>query len=288
MKTIGLVAAPPTGFKADGSVDLCVVKPLAEHLKAQGVSGVFVNGTTGEGMSLTTDEREQLAAEWRRVLPSGLKLFIHAGHNSPGDAIRLARHAQSIGADAVAAIAPSFFKPVGLDGIVDWCAQIAKAAPKLPFYYYHMPSMSGVSVSVADFMPKAAARIPNLEGGKFTFEAMADYMTALRLEGGRFDMLWGRDEMLLGALAMGAEGAVGSTYNAIAPLFLKMIEAFRRNDLAAARDLQMEAVVFINKLVASGNFFAALKKALRTQGVPITSAVRLPLPTVPEANLAGL
>lgn len=288
MKTKGLIAAPPTAFRADGGIDLGAVAPLARHLKSLGVVGVYVNGTTGEGMSLTTEEREKLAVEWRRALPGGMKLFVHAGHNSPGDAARMARHAQAIGADAVAAMAPNFFKPDGVAGLVDWCAAVAAAAPGLPFYFYHMPAMSGVNVSVSEFLLRAADRIPNLSGVKFTFEAMHDFLASCRACGGRFDVLWGRDEMLLGALAMGAEGAVGSTYNAIAPLYLEMIEAFNRGDWPAARALQARSIAFINSLVATGNFFAALKAVLRSQGVPITPAVRLPLAATAEEKLAGL
>ena len=287
MKTQGLIAAPPTAFRADGGIDLGVVAPLARHLQRQGVVGVFVNGTTGEGMSLSTEEREQLAAEWRKELPAGMKLFVHVGHNSLAECQRLARHAQAIGADAIAAVAPGFFKPVGVAGLVEWCAPVAAAASELPLYFYHMPSMSGVNVSIADFLPQAAKRIPNLAGIKFTHEAMGDYMAAQRVDGGRFDVLWGRDEMLLGALAMGAEGGVGSTYNVIAPLYLKLIEAFRRGDMATARDLQSQSIAFIDSLVATGNFFAALKAVLRSQGVPITPAVRLPLAPVPEEKVVA-
>ena len=110
----------------------------------------------------------------------------------------------------------------------------------------------------------------------------------MRLDGGRFDVLWGRDEMLLGALGMGAEGGVGLTYNVIAPLYVKQIEAFRRGDLQAVRDLQAQAIAFIDSLVATGNFFAALKGVMRAQGVPITPAVRLPLVHVDEKKMAWL
>ena len=285
MKTQGLIAAPPTAFRADGGIDLGVVAPLARHLQRQGVVGVFVNGTTGEGMSLSTEEREQLAAEWRKELPAGLKLFVHVGHNSVAECQRLARHAQAIGADATATMAPGFFKPAGIAGLVEWCAPIAAAAPELPFYFYHMPSMNGVNASMAEFLPRAVERIPNLAGIKFTHEAMGDYMAALRVDGGRFDVLWGRDEMLLGALAMGAEGGVGSTYNVIAPLYMKLIEAFLRGDLQTARDLQSQSIAFIDSLVATGNFFAALKGVLRAQGVPITPTVRLPLAPINEGSL---
>ena len=288
MKTQGLIAAPPTAFRADGGIDLAVVAPLAEHVRRQGVVGVFVNGTTGESMSLSSEEREQLAAEWRRTLPAGIRLFVHVGHNSLSECQRLAQHAQSIGADAIAAIAPSFFKPGGIEGLVDWCAPIAAAAPDMPFYYYHMPSLSGVHANITDYLSRAADRIPNLAGVKFTWEAMGDYLMARQVAGGRFDVLWGRDEMLLGALAMGAEGAVGSTYNAIAPVFLKMIEAFRRADWTTARECQAQAIAFIDSLVATGNFFAALKAVLRAQGVPITTAVRMPIAPVAEKRLAGI
>ena len=288
MKTNGLIAAPPTAFRADGGIDLGVVAPLAEHLRQQGVVGVFVNGTTGEGMSLASDEREQLAVEWRKQLPAGLRLFVHVGHNSLAESQRLARHAQAIGADAIAAIAPGFFKPVGIDGLVEWCAPVAAAAPKLPFYFYHMPSMSGVNANVTEFLARAAARIPNLAGVKFTYEAMGDYLAALRLASGKYDVLWGRDEMLLGALAMGATGGVGSTYNTIAPTYLKLIAAFQRGDLPAAREFQAQAIDFIDSLVATGNFFVALKAVLRAQGVPITTTVRLPLLPVAEERLARI
>ncbi len=288
MHTKGLVAAPPTAFLDHGDIDLAAVAPLAAHLHRQGVAGVFVNGTTGESMSLTTDERERLAAEWRRVLPTGMKLFVHVGHNCLDDARRLTTHAQAIGADAVAALAPGFFKPAGLSGLVDWCAALAAAAPSLPFYFYHIPSMNGVNLSVARFFEQAGPRIPNLAGAKFTFEAMSDYLEALQLENGRYDLLWGRDEMLLGALATGARGAVGSTYNIAAPLYLKIIAAFERGDWATARATQAQAVAMINTMVATGNIFQAIKAMLRQQGVPIRPVVRLPLPAMPESNFAGL
>ncbi|MCF7854133.1 MAG: dihydrodipicolinate synthase family protein [Candidatus Pacebacteria bacterium] len=283
-KTTGLIAAPPTGFAEDGSVDISVVAPLARHLHTQGVSGVFVNGTTGEGMSLSGEERLALATEWRRGLPAPMKLFVHVGHNSIVEAKRFAAHARKINADAVAAIAPSFFKPTDIDSLVDWCTEVAAAAPQLPFYFYHMPSMSGVNLSMTRFLDAAASRIPNLAGIKFTFEALADYQQALEFDGGRYDVLWGRDEMLLAALATGAKGGVGSTYNVAAPLFLELIKAFKNNDLPTARQLQARAITMINAMVETGNFFAALKAILRQQGVPIAARVRIPLKNLPDRS----
>jgi N-acetylneuraminate lyase len=248
----------------------------------------FIGGTTGESSSLTLDERLALAARWIEVARApGLDVIVHAGGNCLADAQTIAAHAQRLGARAVAAVAPSYLKPTSVDALVGSMASIAAAAPDLPFYYYEIPSLTGLGPPPHRFLEAAIERIPNLAGIKFTFEAMGDFLAAQRVDGGRFDVLWGRDEMLLGALAMGAEGGVGSTYNAIAPLYLKLIEAFRRGDMATARDLQAQAIAFIDSLVVTGNFFAALKAVLRSQGVPITPAVRLPLAPVAEEKLAG-
>jgi dihydrodipicolinate synthase/N-acetylneuraminate lyase len=289
-KTIGLVAAPPTGFRGDGEVDLDVIEPMAEHLRREGVAGVFVNGTTGEGASLSVEERERTAERWRKVLPAGMKMFVHVGHNSLPDAQRLARHARGIGADAVAAIAPGFFKPMGIEGVTEWCQAIADGVPGLPFYFYHMPERSGLSLSCARFLEHAGPRIPNLAGVKFTFEALGDYQEALELEQGRYDLLFGRDQMLLCALACGAQGGVGSTYNIAAPLYLKLMDAFRRGDLPAARELQSRSIRLINALAATGNFFMGLKAMLKAQGVPIHPRVRAPLGGKPsdETQFIGI
>jgi len=286
-KTQGLIAAPPTGFLADGSIDLAVVPPLAEHLHRQGLAGVFVNGTTGEGLSLTTAERETLALAWRKALPAPMRLIVHVGHTCLAESRGLAAHAQRIGADAVATIPPIFYKPAGIDELIASCAAIAEAAPELPFYYYHIPSMTGVSIAVAPFLEAAVERIPNLAGAKFTFESLYDYIGCIRACDGRFDVLWGRDEMLLGALATGAQGAVGSTYNVMAPIFIKLIDAFRNGDLDRARALQARATTTILDLGSRGCMFASLKVLLREQGVPIDTRMRLPI-VAPEASLRGL
>jgi N-acetylneuraminate lyase len=283
-KIEGLIAAPITPFRADGAPDFEAIPPYAQFLADEGVAGVFVNGTTGEGASLSVDEREALALAWREALPRGLTLIVHAGCQALPDARRIAAHAAAIGADAVAACPPSFFRTQDLASLTGWCAGVAAAAPALPFYYYHIPSMTGAAVRVSQLFDEAAPRIPNLAGVKFTHEAMDDYLLCLRRTDGASDALWGRDEMLLGALATGARGMVGSTYNVAAPLYRRIIAAFEAGDLRTARALQSEACRMIDSIIATGAFFSALKQLLRKRGLPIHPAVRAPLPEItPEA-----
>jgi N-acetylneuraminate lyase len=284
-KTVGLIAAPFTPLRPDGALNLEAIAAYAQHLQRLGVVGAFICGTTGEGASLTLAERRAVAERWRRAAPPGLRVIVHVGHTCLDDARELAAHAQAIGADSIAALAPYFFKPDGVAGLVEWCAQVAAAAPKLPFYYYHMPSMTGCHVAVADFLAAAGPRMPSLAGIKYTFEDLEDFAKCRRYDGGRYDVLFGRDELLHSALKLGARGAVGSTYNFAAPLYQRLIAAYDRGDDATASALQVRAVEMIKVCVNGGGHpIANFKRLMRRLGVDC-GPTRLPLndPTAEQA-----
>src|SRR3989442_11747424 len=132
----GLVAATHTPFHNDGSLNLTVVEKQAAHLLANGVKFAFIAGTTGEGHSLTLDERRALTQRWCEVARgSEVKVVVHVGGNCLADARTLAAQAQKLDAMAIAAMSPSYFKPRSLDALIACCAEVAAAAPGLPFYY---------------------------------------------------------------------------------------------------------------------------------------------------------
>lgn len=239
-------------MRADGSLNLDMIPQLANGLAANGVRGAFICGTTGEGFSLTTQERMQVAERWVQAAPKALKVIVHVAHNSLGESERLAAHAEQVGAAAIASVGPTFFRPPTLDQLVDFCAPVAAAAPKLPFYYYHMPAMTGVNPPMTDFLQAAAKRIPTLAGIKFTDENLMSYTQCLNLDEGRFNILFGRDEILLAALALGATGAVGSTYNYMAPVYHKVIAAFQAGDMAEARRWQKLSIDIIAVMIRHG------------------------------------
>jgi N-acetylneuraminate lyase len=248
--------------------------------------GAFICGTTGEGASLTTDERRRVAERWVAAAPADLRVIVHVGHTSLEECRSLAAHAQAIGADSIAALAPYFIRPDGVAGLVEWCAAIAAAAPALPFYFYHMPSMTGFQVRVEEFLAAAEPRIPNLAGAKFTYEDLDDFGRCLRHAGGKYDILFGRDELLHSALKLGARGAVGSTYNFAAPLYGRLMAAHAAGDEATAADLQRTAVSMIDTCVrAGGHPIAAFKTLMAAQGVDCGPA-RAPL-TNPTAEQAA-
>jgi N-acetylneuraminate lyase len=271
----GLVAATHTPFHADGQLNLAAVEKQAEHLRGNGVKTVFIGGTTGESSSLTVEERLALAQQWSSVVRgTEMQVVVHVGSNCLADARALAAQAQTLKASAIAALSPSYFKPKSLDTLIECCREIASAAPALPFYFYDIPGFTGVQLSMPEFLKTAPTRVPTLAGLKFTNPDLIAYQTCLRVESGKFDLAWGLDECLLAALAVGAVGAVGSTYNFAAPIYRRLIDAFARGDLEAARAEQQRSLQLIDVLAGFG-FMGAAKTLMGMLGVPVGPA-RLP------------
>ena len=271
---LGLIAATYTPFHADGSLNLDAVEGQAAALATQRLRGVFVCGSTGEGSSMTSPERMALTQRWREVAGEDMELIVHVGHSSVEDARLLAAHADQLGVDGIAAVAPSYFRPRNVDELVAVNAAIAAAAPNTRYYFYHIPVLSHVELSMEEFLPRAIAAIPNFAGIKFTNEALATYLLLLERCGPDREIFFGRDEMLLAGLACGGNSAVGSTFNLAAPLYHRVFDAYARNDMAAARAAQVEATTMIETVGKYGGL-PAFKALMRWYG-PDLGPFRLP------------
>lgn len=276
----GLIAAPLTGYYPDGSVNLDAPARYAKMLHANGVAGAFVNGTTGEGMSLTVKERRDLAECWVDAAPDGFRVIIHVGHICQTESQDMAAHAMEIGAYGIGEMGPVFFRPSNVEALVDYAAVTAASAPETPYYYYHMPSMNQVLFPMVEFLDIASSAIPNLAGIKYTYEDLADYGRCVAFDGGKYDILFGRDEILFDGLKLGAQGAVGSTYNAIAGLYHDLRKAFHAGDLDEARRLQSISADTCRILYETGCFGSALKAVMRTIGLDLGGMRR------PQLNLS--
>jgi len=255
----GLIAAPFTPFGKTGKLNLSVIQRYSNELKRDGVKGVFVCGTTGEGLSLTIDERKHLLEEWIKYQEPDFKVIIHVGSTSYLQAIELARHAASAGAYAISAMGPPFSQPTQVEELIGYCEKIAREAPETPFYYYHIPTMSGVSLSMQRFLMDAAGAIPNLRGIKFTHNNLMELQQCLMVENDNLEIILGYDEVLLGGLVLGIQAAIGSTYNFMAPVYNELINCFESGDLLTARKLQRYAVKIVELLHQYGGWVAGGK-----------------------------
>lgn len=174
-KITGLINAPFTPFYENGDVNYEPLGTYAEFLVKNGLKGVFVNGSSGEGYMLTDEERMKLAERWLEVSPADFKVMVHVGSTCARSSRRLAAHAQSVGAYAIGAMAPPFPRIGRVEELVAYCQEIACGAPRLPFYFYHIPAFNGVYLSMTEFLEAVDGRISNFAGIKYTYENLYEY-----------------------------------------------------------------------------------------------------------------
>lgn len=261
----GLIAAPFTPMYPDGSLNLSLIPAYYEFLKENGVNGAFICGSTGEGVSLTLVEKKAVAKAWADCTSkdADFKVMLFLGGTCLEDCKDLARFAEQINLYAVSFTAPFYFKPANIEMLAEACKEVATTVPQMPFYYYHIPVLTGVNFAMFDLLKAVENNIPNFAGIKFTHEDFMDFQSCLSYKDNHYDMLWGRDENMLSALVLGAKGAVGSTFNYAAPLYNRLIKAFQNNDLQTAQKLQLTSINMIRLLgkyggIATGKAYMKL------------------------------
>ncbi len=243
----GLIAAPFTPMDQKGEILYDRISGYYDFLDQNKVVGVFINGSTGEGISLSQKEKMKIVEEWtkRAKVKKTVKVICLVGGTSYVECAESAIHAQEQGVDGIALVAPYYFKPAGAKQLAEFVSKVAEKVPELPVYFYHIPVLSGCNVSMLDFLKEAAPYISNLAGVKYTHEDFMDFLSCIHFMEGKYEMMWGRDENMLSALILGSRSAVGSTFNYAAPIYLRLIEAYDKGDFVSARKFQQQSIDMI-------------------------------------------
>jgi N-acetylneuraminate lyase len=277
----GLVPAAYTPMNSDFSVNYVAIEKMAHYLHSSGLSQIFVCGSTGEGCNMTTAERKLVAEAYKKHFDG--QVIIHVGHNCLSDAIDLAAHAQEIGAASVSAISPSYFPMNSAEVLFQSMKQIAAACPELPFYYYHIPTLTSATANLVEFLEKADGGIPNLRGVKFTNEQIHNFLYCQGAAGGKYDIAFGYDEMMIAGWSAGAKAFVGSTFNFMAPLYRQLLESAEAGNMDEALRLQHLSAKTVKVINSVGAFHPLVKTVISRLGVPCGPA-RLPMQGVTEAQ----
>lgn len=282
-KLTGLIAAPFTAFNSDKSVNLDIIPQLAEVLIKQNVSGAYILGTTGEGVSCSIAERKAIMSAWSKAAAGKLKLIAHVGALALPEVKELARHAVKENYFATSVVPPTYFRPGTPKVMARYLAEVAAYAPELPFYYYHT-MLSRLDMSAAAILEavEAMGGIPNLAGVKFNHHDLFDYQCARGVAGGKYDIVFGVDEFFAGALELGAEGFIGSTYNYSAHLYHAVWQAWKNNDKEIVRK-NMEKICLGVKLMLKYGGLPCGKALMFLQGLDL-GGVRLPLVDLTTAD----
>ncbi|MDF1574888.1 MAG: dihydrodipicolinate synthase family protein [Bacteroidales bacterium] len=282
MKRIeGYLAAPFTPMHENGEVNLDLIPEYAAYLIRNGLDGAFICGSTGEGALLTREERQAVAEKWIAGSEGKLKIVVHTGGISLKDQMVLAVHAERSGAFAIAAMAPAFLPPGRNEELLAYCKSVAGAAPSLPFYYYHIPPLNRVQLPVSALLSSAAKEIPSFAGVKFSSGDLDEFERCMQLSEGRFEMLWGRDDMFLDGLDYGIKSGVGGTYNHCFSLYRKMAVAYAGKEMKRCRQLQDQANQFCGILDKYRRNIIAGKSIMSYLGLDC-GPNRLPLQTISD------
>ena len=277
----GVFPALLTPFDAEGSVNFCSLELLVESLLDQGVTGFYVDGSTGEAFLLSMEERKDVIRSVAEYNHGRGVLIAQVGCISTKDAIDLAKVAEASGYDAISSVAPFYYK-FSFDQIKKYYYDIVNAV-SIPMVIYNIPAFSGVNLSVeqmGEFL-----KDPRFIGVKHTssdYFAMRQFKTAFPDK----IMFNGFDETFLAGLSMGAEAAIGSTYNFMAPSFIRILELFHSGNIIEAADLQEKVDRIITVLCKYG-VMAGCKAILTAKGIPM-GCVRAPFTDLTDEQKADL
>lgn len=281
----GLIAAPHTPLNDDYSINLAAIEKQASLYRANNVHGVYICGSTGEGMSLTIAERISIANRWQEVC-GDIKVVVNVGHTCLEDCKTLAKAAQKASVFAISAMPPCYYKPANIEVLVDFYSHIASCAPDISFYAYNTPGLSGVNFRMSRFLEIAEEKIPNLRGIKYNHTDMMDYAECIAYNNESYDILFGVDEFLLASLPYGTKGAIGSTYNYAAPLYYKIIEEYKNGNHKKAYEYQLKSIEMIRTLLKY-DVLPAGKSVMKLVGIDC-GPVRLPVQNISSSDFEKL
>lgn len=255
-----LIAAPFTPMLKNGDINMDMIGPYGECLRNQGVMNVFINGTTGEGMSLSVAERKAVTEKW---MSDGKMdcVMSQIGCNSIADVKELARHAESCKVNAIATLPPFYYKCKDLDALVEYLRQISMAAPNTPLVYYHFVGKTGVDINCFDLIKHCIEKVPTFAGIKFTGMDLGMVAQCLDVYGDQILIGYGKDEQVMAGYFFGIKCSVGSTYNYAGKVFNKAIAELRAGNMDETNRLQRQMCHFLRRLFAHG-FNDAMNKRM--------------------------
>jgi N-acetylneuraminate lyase len=266
---------------ANEKINVPVLNQLLTDLLAKGADGFYLSGATGEGIAIDPEQRMVLAEEAIKTVGGRKPCIVQVASGNFEDAIRLAKHAEKVGAAAISATPPLFFS-YDKDDVYNYYKKLADAV-SIPMMIYYNPA-AGFHIN-ADIAAKMF-EIDNVTAIKWT---SSDYYQMMRLRDltkGEMNIINGPDEMLLMGLSAGADGGIGTTYNFMFDIIRGIYDNFMKGDLETAREYQTRAIRIISVLL-SYKIIPAAKAVLEAQGYAVGNAT-FPMKRYSDAEKATI
>ncbi|MGT2770946.1 dihydrodipicolinate synthase family protein [Streptococcus intermedius] len=278
----GVIPAFYACYDDQGEISPQRVRALVEYFLVKGVQGLYVNGSSGECIYQSVADRKLILEEVMAVAKGKLTIIAHVACNNTKDSMELARHAESLGVDAIATIPPIYFRLPEYSIAQYWNA-ISAAAPHTDFVIYNIPQLAGVALTPSLY--KEMLKNERVIGVKNSSMPVQDIQIFAALGGEDYLVFNGPDEQFLGGRLMGARAGIGGTYGAMPELFLKLNQLIADKELERAKELQFTINTIIGKLTAAhGNMYSVIKEVLKINESLNIGSVRAPLTPVTDTD----
>lgn len=262
-------------YEENGEISADRTKALAQYLLNKGVQGLYVGGSSGECIYQSVEDRKKTLENVMEVVKGKLVVIAHVACNNTKDSQELAKHAEQLGVDAIAAIPPIYFH-LPEYAVAQYWNDISDAAPATPFIIYNIPQLAGTALTLP--LLEKMLKNPMVVGVKNSSMATQDIQMFKMLAGEDHVIMNGPDEQFISGRVIGADGGIGGTYGVMPELFLKMDELLKNGEIEKAKDVQNAANSVIYKMCeAHGNLYAVIKEILRINEKLDIGSVRKPL-----------
>ena len=280
----GVIPAFYACYDEAGEVSPERVRALTQYFIDKGVKGVYVNGSSGECIYLSVADRKLILENVMEVAKGKLTVIAHVACNNTKDSVELAKHAESLGVDAIAAIPPIYFRLPDYS-IAKYWNDMSAAAPNTDFVIYNIPQLSGTTLTPALYAEMR--KHPRVIGVKNSSMPTQDIQIFVA-EGGEDHIVFnGPDEQFISGRVIGAKAGIGGTYAVMPDLFLKLNQLIIDKDLDRAKELQHAINSVIYKMVSGrANLYAVMKEILRLNEDLDIGSVRAPLEPLSEGDYA--
>lgn len=280
----GVIPAFYACYDENGEVSPERVRALTQYHIDKGVQGVYVNGSSGECIYLSVEDRKLILENVMAVAKGKLTVIAHVACNNTKDSVELAKHAESLGVDAIAAIPPIYFR-LPAYSIARYWNDMSKAAPNTDFIIYNIPQLSGTTLT-RDLYAEMRKN-PRVIGVKNSSMPTQDIQMFVADGGDDHIVFNGPDEQFISGRVIGAKAGIGGTYGVMPNLFLKLNELIKESDFETAKELQYAINDVIYKMVSGrANLYAVIKEILRLNEKLDLGSVRAPLEPLHEGDLA--
>lgn len=278
----GVIPAFYACYGEDGEISPERVRALTRYFVEKGVKGVYVNGSSGECIYQSVEDRKVVLENVMKEAKGKLTVIAHVACNNTKDSMELARHAQSFGVDAIAAIPPIYFR-LPEYAIAEYWNKISSAAKDTDFIIYNIPQLAGVALTMGLF--ETMRKNEKVIGVKNSSMPVQDIQMFKAAAGEDYIIFNGPDEQFMSGRVIGAEGGIGGTYGVMPELFLKLDEHVRTGRMEQAKELQYAINTIIYKMCSChGNMYGVIKEILRINEKLDLGGVREPLPSLIESD----